>query len=278
MKQLSNDLKNSISNNSICLVKCYNMFLSNGEKFYFTDFSKNILYNNIEYLANNALQNDKINSNLDLDIQNNTMKGFIDNDLIKHDDILSGKFDNAELEIFLLDIKTNEKMSIFNGFIGSISHENSIFIADIRDKSLLLEKTIGETYSPLCRCSFCDLKCGLDKKYYTITGTISEIINQLEFNTSILEITNKENNYFTNGTIKMTNGKNKDLVTEIKRSENEKITLKFKFPFNINVGDQFEITAGCDKEFSTCYSKFNNALNFRGEPNLPRSEKIFKIY
>ena len=53
--------------------------------------------------------------------------------------------------------------------------------------------------------------------------------------------------------------------------------LKFKFPFNINVGDKFEITAGCDKEFSTCCSKFNNAINFRGEPNIPRNEKILKF-
>ena len=76
----------------------------------------------------------------------------------------------------------------------------------------------------------------------------------------------------------MINGKNNGITTEVKKSVNNYIGLKFKFPFDINVGDQFEITAGCNKEFSTCCSKFNNAINFRGEPNLPRNEKVFKTF
>ena len=34
-------------------------------------------------------------------------------------------------------------------------------------------------------------------------------------------------------------------------------------------GDQFDIIAGCDKLFSTCKSKFSNALNFQGFPHIP---------
>jgi uncharacterized phage protein (TIGR02218 family) len=42
----------------------------------------------------------------------------------------------------------------------------------------------------------------------------------------------------------------------------------------IREGDGFIITAGCDKQFSTCKAKFNNALNFRGYPHMPGSDFV----
>ena len=278
MKNISENLKNSLNKNSLNIVKCYNIFLKSGEKLYFTQNSNNIIFDNNTYIPNNGIEGNIINNGINLEIENTDIKGFIDSETINHNDILSGKFDNAEIEIFLLDLNLNEKVSIFNGYIANISYQNNIFIANIKNKTLLLEKIIGDTYSPLCRCCFCDKKCGLNKDNYTIKGVISEIINQLEFNTNTEKIINKDNNYFTNGIIKMINGKNNGITTEVKKSVNNYIGLKFKFPFEINVGDQFEIIAGCDKEFYTCCSKFDNAINFRGEPNLPRSEKVFKIY
>ena len=39
-------------------------------------------------------------------------------------------------------------------------------------------------------------------------------------------------------------------------------------------GDTFVVTAGCDKRFETCTSKFANALNFRGFPHLPGNDFV----
>jgi uncharacterized phage protein (TIGR02218 family) len=37
----------------------------------------------------------------------------------------------------------------------------------------------------------------------------------------------------------------------------------------IQVGDTFTITPGCDKRLASCFAKFNNVVNFRGEPFVP---------
>ena len=37
----------------------------------------------------------------------------------------------------------------------------------------------------------------------------------------------------------------------------------------VEVGDAFTITAGCDKHFKTCKAKFDNSANFRGFPHVP---------
>ena len=42
----------------------------------------------------------------------------------------------------------------------------------------------------------------------------------------------------------------------------------------MTVGDTFNAIAGCDKTISTCIAKFNNAVNFRGEPYVPGMDKM----
>ena len=42
----------------------------------------------------------------------------------------------------------------------------------------------------------------------------------------------------------------------------------------VAVGDAFTVTAGCDKQFSTCKAKFDNALNFRGFPYMPGNDAV----
>ncbi|KHO03059.1 hypothetical protein JS55_04300 [Rickettsia felis str. LSU] len=38
--------------------------------------------------------------------------------------------------------------------------------------------------------------------------------------------------------------------------------------------EEVKIIAGCDKNFISCCNKFNNAINFRGEPLIPKKDFI----
>lgn len=47
-------------------------------------------------------------------------------------------------------------------------------------------------------------------------------------------------------------------------------TIHFSYPFvDMKVGDQVELTKGCDHSFSTCKAKFSNGANFGGHPYIP---------
>ena len=63
---------------------------------------------------------------------------------------------------------------------------------------------------------------------------------------------------------------------EVKDFALGRVELVLPLPYEIAVNDDFEIVAGCDKNFATCVSKFSNAINFRGEPHVPGSDKIFE--
>ena len=43
------------------------------------------------------------------------------------------------------------------------------------------------------------------------------------------------------------------------------------------VGDTFIVTAGCDKRFETCKTRFSNASNFRGFPAMPGNKFLTKV-
>jgi uncharacterized phage protein (TIGR02218 family) len=47
-------------------------------------------------------------------------------------------------------------------------------------------------------------------------------------------------------------------------------------PYPVAVGDQFTISAGCDRSMGTCIGRFNNIVNFRGEPYVPGTDTIYK--
>jgi uncharacterized phage protein (TIGR02218 family) len=47
-------------------------------------------------------------------------------------------------------------------------------------------------------------------------------------------------------------------------------------PFAVEEGDSYSLQAGCDKTLPTCITRFNNALNFRGEPFVPGTDKMLE--
>ena len=71
-------------------------------------------------------------------------------------------------------------------------------------------------------------------------------------------------------------GRNAGLSREVKADASGVLTLVEPLPFPIEIDQVFEVEAGCDKRFVTCRDKFNNALNFRGEPYVPGVDAIFE--
>jgi uncharacterized phage protein (TIGR02218 family) len=82
--------------------------------------------------------------------------------------------------------------------------------------------------------------------------------------------------YFSSGEVEWLTGANAGRRMEIKEFSNKQFTLVLPMPNNIAAGDTFNAIAGCDKTFNTCFSKFSNAVNFRGEPYVPGMDKMLQ--
>lgn len=51
-----------------------------------------------------------------------------------------------------------------------------------------------------------------------------------------------------------------------------RVVLYLALPNDIQVGDELRLYPGCDKTLATCRDKFDNVINFRGEPFVPGSD------
>jgi uncharacterized phage protein (TIGR02218 family) len=159
------------------------------------------------------------------------------------------------------------------GWLGEVRIAKNQFVAEVRGLAQRLNQKIGDVFSSTCRASFGDAKCGLDAASHRVSGGVSAVTSSQIFAASLTAATG----YYNYGVVKFISGANSGLSMEVKEYiKDVAVTLVLPMPYAIEVGDNFEITVGCDKNFKTCIEKFNNAVNFRGEPHVPGMDAILK--
>jgi hypothetical protein len=85
-------------------------------------------------------------------------------------------------------------------------------------------------------------------------------------------VSGKGDGYYDNGQIVFTSGPNSGLTKAIKSYFGRTFFFNSPLPFIPNAGDTFVAYPGCDKQQSTCTSKFTNLVNFGGFPYVPVPE------
>ncbi|HEX4499862.1 MAG TPA: DUF2163 domain-containing protein [Scandinavium sp.] len=98
--------------------------------------------------------------------------------------------------------------------------------------------------------------------------TVANVTPEKAGNSITLAVTTP--GYFDFGLIKWTSGANNGLTMDVKSWDGTNLLkLVLPMPHPIALGDTFTITPGCDKRVQTCVAKYNNVVNFRGEPFVP---------
>ncbi len=82
--------------------------------------------------------------------------------------------------------------------------------------------------------------------------------------------------YFSYGLLTWLTGANAGYKMDVRTSSVGSITLALPMPNPIAVGDTYSVVAGCDKTAATCKGRFNNFINFRGEPFIPGTDAILR--
>lgn len=275
MKTISSTLAAAMAGETVTLCTCWKLTRADGTILGFTDLDTNVTFESVTYQAATGFLPSAVQSSADLSVDNLDVVGVIDDSIIKEEDIHAGRYDLAEVEVFRVNYSdlSQGKLVIKRGWIGEITVKGGKFIAEIRGLAQKLEHNIGQLYSPFCRARFCDSKCKLDIEDFTETGSVTSVTSQQVFkDTSRSEV----NGYFSGGLITFTSGSNDGLSMEIKEFSGKQFTLVLPMPFAVSSGDSYSAVAGCDKSFDSCVNKFNNAINFHGEPHVPGSDKAFE--
>ena len=282
MKTLSTALQSHIATNTLTLATCWKLTRKDGTDLFFTDHDTDIIFSGDTYKASTGFNPSNIDVKGELSVSNLDVYGpfgtlaSID---IRESDLLAGLYDEAEIEIFLVnyDSPSDGNIKLIKGYIGEITRHRDAFTAEIRSLNHLLQQEIGDVYTPYCRVDLFSTKCGLNSASYIESGTVTSVTNNKNFASSgSTNITSQSNDYFNLGKLTWTGGDNSGLIMEVKdfTASGGSFSLVEPMPYNISNGDTFTVLPGCDKSLATCKTKFNNVVNFRGEPYVPGEDYL----
>lgn len=260
-------MRNNIFDETSTVVVCWKITRKDNTMLFFTNHSVDISIGNDIYISSNSLSPSEIlNSNIPE--QNSfDVDGIIDNEKITTEDLLSGLYDRAKIDLLLVDYNNTENNVLLrSGYINDIKISGNVFVAEIYNVLSAFNNALCNVYSMSCRANLGDKLCKIDLAQYTYSGKIEKVISKRIFFDSQISA---NNGHYKFGLVTFSSGANKGLSFQIADHIRKEVVFTIEPYFPISVGDTYLMIAGCNKSIDACFNKFNNVVNFRGEPYVP---------
>ncbi len=275
MKTVDPDLLNHLGQDVTTMTSCWKLTLTDGTVKAFTALDVDLTVEGVVYKSTSGFSSSGVPSSTDSSVNSVDIKSFIDDIDITEEDVLSGVYDKAKVEMFKINYKdtTMGKIIQMIGWIGDVSKEGDLFIAEVRGRGQNLKQKLGELYSPTCRALLGDARCTVDMQNFKTLATVASVTSDLVF--TVDSLGGQVADYFKRGKVTFTSGDNNGRSFEI-RTNADGITLELMFSptYTIAVNDTIEVYPGCAKTLAECRDRYSNVVNFRGEPLIPTISSV----
>jgi uncharacterized phage protein (TIGR02218 family) len=279
MKSLPAGLQSHLSSGTTTLCWCWKVVRGDGVVQGFTDHDAALAFDGVTYEAASGFTASEVQSTLGLAVDNLTVAGALSSASLNESDLAAGLYDDAGIEIWRVNWAAQEQRVLMRkGNLGQVSRGKSAFQAEVRGLAHRLNQSVGRAYGYACDADLGDARCtiALDGPTFTGTGTVAGASDARRFTASGLDA--YADGWFSGGKVMFTSGANSGRGMEVKRhalsAAAATLELWQAMSETVAPGDVFTVTAGCDKQFSTCKAKFANALNFRGFPYMPGNDAV----
>ena len=194
-------------------------------------------------------------------------------------DILAGRWDAAKFRLFECSYAdTTLGVNLLKrGTTGEADTMRSTRRFEFRGLKQALQQQVGAVTSKTCRYRLGSTAmpaglCMVDLAPFTATYLVSGITSRHVFTcAAAAEVAD----YYGEGTVTFVDGENAGYSMKIKTFAAGVFTTSLETPFPLTVGDSVTVVAGCRKRLlEDCKAKFNNVLNFGGEPHVPGADLL----
>lgn len=248
----------------------WRIFRRDGIAIGFTSHDRDLAFGGIRHRAAPGMVPAAIRMTSDLSDDSAGVDGALSHDSIRETDLASGLFDQAGIEIGIVDWKTFDHHAIYSGTLGRIEDDRRVFSAELRSAKQILEQDLVPRTSPTCRAVFCGRGCGLSASRFTqrvILVSFDADLNRVRFDGLL------STNYI-DGQLRFLDGPQTGIAFGILSANDDWLTLDRPLNDQTAIGTPAELREGCDHTLATCSGRFGNAVNFRGEPFLPGNDLL----
>lgn len=293
MLQLAPALKSQVQDHALHYrARCYKISLTVVQDvvYRFTDHSEPlVLFDGQTYEAAKGVESSANRREQKAMETNREVRGLITSDTIKDRDLRQGIFNDAIVDEYVVDFRLPFIAPIdhVRYTIRSMTFDGSFWTADIAGAGYRLTRPVGDVWGPMCRADLFSVgpgKCNASSAPFVENNTILLILeDQIHF-----RINNANNalwlnlGYGADGRVIFHTGQNAGFTTYIKKHElgppsTVEITLQQRTPYSLSVSDAVTLFPGCNKRFNgDCLNKFDNVVNFQGEPFIPGGDAARK--
>ncbi|KPF63000.1 hypothetical protein IP79_10555 [Porphyrobacter sp. AAP60] len=248
----------------------WRIYRRDGAALAFTSHDRDLVFGGLAHRSAPGMIPAAIRLTAELGNDSAEAQGALHHDSIREDELAAGLFDDAAIEIGVVDWETLDHHTLYTGQIGRIEDDQSQFAAELRSSKTMLEQDLVPRTSPTCRAEFCGRGCGLSAPRFTSTRALAEIdleANRVRFPGSMGA------NYI-DGRVRFLAGPQTGLAFGIIDVVDGWLLLDRPLAEGTVPGTRAEVREGCDHTVATCSGRFGNAINFRGEPFLPGNDLL----
>lgn len=257
------------------LCACWRFARVDGATFGATDHDVPVVFDGVTFDPAAGLEGATFESSAVLAPGRAAARGAISLAFLTAEDVDAGLWDGARVDVWRVDWSAPEhRVVIWSGVLSEITRQGEAFSAELVSLKSAFETPIGRVYARTCDAEVGDARCGVDlaDAAFRAEAVVSDVLEGGRF--LLTGLAGFEAGWFAGGKLQWSSGANAGAGGRVQRHVGSEIDLVRAPRFAVAVADACVVTAGCDKSFAMCGSKFDARVNFRGCPHMPGPEAV----
>lgn len=278
MITLPGALKSVLGDKVKRLANCWAVQRTDGVGIKVTDHNARLTVEAHHYHPASAVSSSALQRIANLRDKNQEVGGAITTDYITDADLRAGKYRDALVIQMLVDWAQPSAGPFYKSYfwVTSVEYDEEVWKVQLTGLSSKLLKPIGRVYNRLCDANLFDARCKLSPTSHTTSGEVTALASDSGGFGSDLS---QADDYWNEGEVHWTSGNNAGLRMEVETFLDASGFVQLYLPMGslIQMGDEFTIMRGCNKDFPTCRDRYNNIANFRGFPYIPGNDRLMFV-
>lgn len=255
----------------VTLAWCWRLSRRDGLCLGLTSHDRDLIWDGLLYRAAPGMRPSALEAHDRLDVSTMDLEGAINSEAIGADDLDAGRWDGAAMALYVTDWTAPAAAPVLmaEGVLGAIERRGGVFSAELQGVMRALDKPVCPATSPSCRANLGDRACRVNLLPLTHHRVVTAVDGaEVTLNAAVTA------GKLAYGRLWWLDGPNCGVETPIAVQSGGKLILAEPPPLLMSLPQPVRLIEGCDKQLSSCNSRFGNALNFRGEAHLPGNDLL----